>query len=199
MGTLISGTMRACDLADAYLGACDRYGITLAPEVAQTLQEAACHASSTVAPEFPEETWEALSEAESALSEAAPFGCDFGAHPGDGADFGFWLTEEWAEALEERCISEDDWEAVLSICKDEQIDSDDLCDAWQGEVLGYSEDQACAEFAQQLCDDIGEYSLTGVKWPFNCIDWEQAWRELSYDGYSLHELSAGRWAVVRAV
>ena len=198
IGTLISGTMRACDLADAYLGACDRYGVDLGPEVTQALQEAACHASSTVAPEFPEGTWEALSEAEAALSAIAPFGCYFGAHVGDGSDIGFWLGDNWIEALEERGISEDDWEAVLSICKDEQIDSDDLCDAWQGEVSGYGEGAAGAEFAQQTAEECGMIDLN-VKWPHSCIDWEEAWGELSYDGYSLHQLSATRWAVIKAV
>ena len=198
MGTLIHGTMRACDLADAYLGACDCYGIGLDLETVVLLQDAAAHASSTVAPDFHDETWDALSEAEEALSAIAPFGCYFGAHVGDGSDFGFWLTEEWIEALEERGISDDDWEAVLSICESEQIDSDDLCDAWQGEVSGYNEDQAGAEFAQQTAEECGMID-NSAKWPHTCINWVDAWRELSHDGYSLHQLGATRWAVIRAV
>lgn len=34
-----------------------------------------------------------------ALDSAAPTGCYFGAHPGDGSDYGFWMTEEDADAL----------------------------------------------------------------------------------------------------
>ena len=108
------------------------------------------------------------------------------------------ITEEWAEALEERCIDESDWEAVLSICEDEGIEPESLCYAWEGEVSAYSEDQAGAAYAQQTAEDCGMIDDC-AKWPHNCIDWEEAWRQLSMDGYSAHRLSGARWAIVRAV
>jgi hypothetical protein len=192
IGSIISGTMRACDLADAYLGACDQFGVKLDPQIVDILQTAACYATSTVAPDFPDETYEALAEVESELGGIAPFGCYFGAHTSDGADFGFWLGDNWADALADRCIDDSDWEAVLGICEDEQIDSDNFADAWQGEV------SSCADFAQQMAEDCGMIE-DGAKWPCYCIDWEWAWRELSVDGYSCHRLGMGRYAIIRAV
>lgn len=43
------------------------------------------------------------------------------------------------------------------------------------------------DYAQELAEDIGEQPRDGVRWPFTCIDWEKAARELQYD-YSQAEL-----------
>jgi hypothetical protein len=183
-GTLIHGTMRAEDLIPSFLAECDRLNVILS-----TTDRLAAELHTFGDPEQESETIEMLMDR---LSLAAPFGHYFGANPGDGADYGFWLTEEWADALADRCIDDSDWETVLGICEDEQIDFDNFADAWQGEV------SSCADFAQQMAEDCGMIE-DGAKWPCYCIDWEWAWRELSMDGYSCHRLGMGRYAIIRAV
>lgn len=51
-------------------------------------------------------------------------------------------------------------------------------DAYQGD---FDSDQ---EFAQEMADSLGLID-NDAAWPANCIDWEQAARELMYD-YSKH-------------
>ncbi len=57
------------------------------------------------------------------LSEYAPPYFYFGAHPGDGADFGFWLSEGW----------EDDFEGL------KVDDTADVPEGYSGEVLHVSD------------------------------------------------------------
>jgi hypothetical protein len=107
------------------------------------------------------------------------------------------ISEEWAEALEERCIDEADWEAILSICESEGVEPDGFCDAWEGEVSAYSEGEAGATYAQQTAEDCGMID-DAATWPHNCIDWLEAWQQLTFDGLSAHRLSGARWAILRA-
>ena len=194
MGTLIHGTMRPEDLLPAFLAECDRLGVTVSTEtraIAEAMADPDAIALQTAVDE-------ALEELFDALSSAAPFGCYFGALPGDGADCGYWLSEEWCDALDERCIDESDREAILAICEDEQIEPESFCEAWQGEVSAYSEEQAGAAYAQETAEDCGMVD-SEAKWPHNCIDWNEAWRLLSFDGYSVHRIASGRWAIILAV
>jgi hypothetical protein len=188
-GTLIHGTLRSEDLIPAFLAECDRLNITLS-----TTERLAAELHAFGDSEQDSETIDRLVDL---LNLAPPFGHFFGSHPDDGSDFGYWLTEEWSDALAERGIEEADWEAALSICEDEQIEPDDLCDAWEGEVPACTEDQAGAAYAQQTAEDCGMIDDC-AKWPHNCIDWEEAWRELTFDGYSAHRLASNSYAIIRA-
>ena len=40
-----------------------------------------------------------------------------------------------------------------------------------------------ADYAQELAEDMGAVNDSDA-WPHTCIDWEHAWRELSFDGYA---------------
>lgn len=137
------------------------------------------------------------------LQDVAPTGFYFGASEGDGACFGFWLCEDWADLLE-HCgfASDSDPEAVAALVRDllaSGVDPDSYEDAYQGEAEGYSEKEAGAEFAAQLAEDAGMIQAT-AQWPHTCIDWEEAWRELELgDGFWLQQINGCQWAVFRNV
>lgn len=87
-GTVIHGTYRYEDLIPAFTEVLERY----APNRARRLRRAygnvyrAIHAG---APAENDATW-LLDALFDELNEIAPPGHYFGAHPGDGSDFGFW-------------------------------------------------------------------------------------------------------------
>jgi antirestriction protein len=89
------------------------------------------------------------------------------------------LDEEVWEWLE---LEEDDREMVrvYRAHEDSSASFDYIREAFAGEA------DSEEDFAQQLAEDIGAIPAD-AQWPNNCIDWEQAARDLFMDGYSLHE------------
>lgn len=137
------------------------------------------------------------------LQDAAPTGFYFGASEGDGACFGFWLSEDWSDALEHCGIAADDdpepLAAIIQALELDGIEPETIEDAYQGRAEGYSEDSAGSDYAAQLAEDIGAWDGK-ASWPASCIDWEAAWRELETgDGYRLHDIGGGEWLVFRSV
>ena len=193
-------TLRSDHLADAFLGAFDQLGQDVPEPFRSDLQQCAAYASDSVVPE-PCEPWRlAVDWAFERLGELAPTGFYFGASEGDGAFFGFWLAEDWAEALEYLGLDADDptgWAALLAELEADGIDPDNVEDAYQGRAEGWSEERAGADYAQQLAEDLG-VKLDQMEWPLTCVNWEDAWRELQLgDGYRLHSLGGGDWLVFR--
>jgi hypothetical protein len=148
------------------------------------------------------EACQTLEELTDALQELAPVGFYFGSQDGDGACFGFWLDESWAEALEHFGMGNDDptgWAELITELDADGIDPDTVEDSYCGRAEGWSEERAGADYAQQLAEDLG-VKLDQMEWPLTCVDWEAAWRELEMgDGYSLHSIGGGDWLVFRAV
>jgi antirestriction protein len=85
---------------------------------------------------------------------------------------------EAAATVEEMERAGIDLEAAAAYIDDRgEWDASNFEDSYAGEF------DSMEEFAQQLAEDIGALNEFLV-WPHNCIDWEHAARELSYD-YSL--------------
>ena len=194
-------TLRTDHIADAFLGAFDSLGQDVPEPFRSDLQQCAAYASDPTGPE-PCDAWEiATAWAFDRLGELAPTGFYFGASEGDGACFGFWLSEDWADALEERGIDCEDpagTAELIQAFEDHGVKAENLCDAYCGTADGYSEAQAGADYAQTLADDIGAIPAD-MPWPISNIDWAGAWRDLSYDGYSLIRETSSSWHVVRSV
>jgi antirestriction protein len=51
-------------------------------------------------------------------------------------------------------------------------------------------------YAQELAEDCGSLPQS-LPWPLNCIDWKDAWRQLTFDGYHLEPCGTGGVHVFR--
>ncbi|HOR77232.1 MAG TPA: hypothetical protein PLG04_00315 [Anaerolineaceae bacterium] len=103
-------TMREEDLIPAFISFLERArqdGVTLSRRTLSTIKEAkglmnrypdafGRRGWKGLSGEAQEEAGYILQDLFDALDEIAPSNCYFGAHPGDGADFGFWWSSEWA-------------------------------------------------------------------------------------------------------
>ena len=196
-------TLRTDHLADAYLGAFDQLGQDVPEPFCSDLQQCAAYASDLTSPD-PSDAWDvAVNWAFDRLGELAPAGFYFGTSEGDGACFGFWLTEEWAETLENCGVAADSDSAALvlliSELTDLGYDPENLADCYLGEAEGYDDKQAGADAAQLIGAEIVEQARGSVQsgWPFSHIDWAAAWWDLQVsDNYSVVQWSHARWLVL---
>jgi hypothetical protein len=195
-----SGTLREEELLPRFWGVAQQIGATIPDTLLAVLQR--------LAGEDAQETdWDSELAAETCfelialLDNLAPVGFYFGASEGDGACFGFWVTEAWADALDHMGLGDCDpagWVELIAELEADGIEPDSIEDSYQGTAEGWSEERAGADYAQTLADELGR--LSAAEWPFSCIDWAGAWRELEMgDGYRLHSIGAGDWLVFRSV
>lgn len=98
--SIIHGTMRPEDLVPAFLAELADHDREAADALFAEVGDAPFNDDRA---EFwdTEDAADLLDRLFDALNNAAPAGCYFGAHPGDGSDYGFWMTEEAAEELAE--------------------------------------------------------------------------------------------------
>jgi antirestriction protein len=87
---------------------------------------------------------------------------------------------------------DDEREAFRLACEDQgqTLDEDQFRDTYCG-CFSSGED-----YAQELAEDCGSLPRE-LPWPLCCIDWEDAWRQLTYDGYHLEPCSSGGVHVYR--
>jgi antirestriction protein len=79
----------------------------------------------------------------------------------------FWA---YSEFLDNTALDQEAVDAGL----DCDIPLDKIEDAYQGEF------ESDEDFAQQLAEDVGDLR-DDLRWPYTCIDWEWAARDLMYD------------------
>jgi hypothetical protein len=195
-----SGTLREEDLLLRFWGVAQQIGATIPDTLLAVLQRLAGEDAQETdwTPELAAQTCFDLI---ALLDNLAPVGFYFGASEGDGACFGFWVTEAWADALDHMAVGDCDpagWVELIAELEADGIEPDSIEDSYQGRAEGWSEERAGADYAQTLADELGR--LSAAEWPFSCIDWAAAWRELEMgDGYRLHSIGAGEWLVFGSV
>ncbi len=88
-----------------------------------------------------------------------------------------WGTAD-SKSAEDYQIENDD-AAELTALQKLASEAADYCADWKyGESL--IRDSYFKTYAQELAEDVGDVPKD-LAWPFTCIDWDQAARELQYD------------------
>ncbi len=88
----------------------------------------------------------------------------------------------------------DQAEAYRLACDDrgQLLTADEFAEAYQGQH------RSGEDYAQGLAEELGVIP-EGPAWPVTCIDWEQAWRELTFDGYREEDCNSGGVHIFRTV
>jgi len=165
LGSVSTGTLRADQLADAFLGAIDdlRLHDRMPEGLAYRAQLLACTSSSPVADDLPEDASETVEALIEVLDSAANPGWYFGSHPGDGADYGFWPVEEEEPSTSSAAV----------------FDSLDIAQAHHLFASDHHEGQA-SELYERLCrcERIYKPGAMGNRWELLSDNGKEIYREL---------------------
>ena len=82
------------------------------------------------------------------------------------------------EFSEENDLSPEINQAYIDNVGEEYATAEEVAEAYQGQ---YKNDE---DFAQDLAENMG-YIQLDANWPYTCIDWEMAARELMYDYFEV--------------
>jgi hypothetical protein len=204
-----SATLRAEDLALSWSSAAEELlelsGEELSSRLSAEELELLTIAGSSAAEELSSSQLQELSELcnetlYDLLQELSPVGFSFSSHMGDGALFGFWLSEEIAAELERCSLDSEEPSTAAELLQELDSLGADLCnlsDSFQGFGEGATEEEAGADFACRLWEDTGSAAESPLDWPLRCIDWRQAWSELRCDGFCLARFSSAGFSVWR--
>jgi hypothetical protein len=150
-----SSTLKTECLLVSFWEALESLSVSLDPEILSNLQR-------SVGEDSKEEDYKEEEASElllclfDLLREQSPDGFYFGSHSGDGALFGFWLSEDWEEALSGADFFSEDptlCASVISAASDLGISPDTFPDCFRGEVSAYSEEEAEEEAAKELLSE----------------------------------------------
>jgi len=104
-----------------------------------------------------EEALETLLSLFDLLQEVSPPGFYFGSHSGDGALFGFWLSDGWESALEDCSdfLEEDPsfLSSLIGAAEGYGISAETFSDCFRGLISAYSEKEAQREAAKELLSE----------------------------------------------
>ena len=84
------------------------------------------------------------------------------------------ISKQAKKMAEENNLSEEINQAYINIVGEDYAKAEDCEEAYSGEF------QNDEEFAQNMADELGLLNKE-MSWPYSCIDWEYAARELMYD------------------
>ena len=151
------GTMRPQDVLPALLDALAEHDLDA---YTQCMHIIPAHATEdNNAAWWTEEAPEHVEALFDALNDCAPVGLYFGAHPGDGSDYGFWMSEEDMAELAElesaagECTNEDDArERILEDALSVEIRSD-----WESRASEFT----ASEFRIVLCTGGPHVEIVG--------------------------------------